>query len=83
MVVLQDGSVVIQQSRVRPRHDVEVVGRARVLEVVHYRRQQCGEDLQVREPVLEFKDHRRLVPIHGEIHGDVGPISCFVPTAYQ
>lgn len=47
MVVLQHGSIIVQQRRVRPRHDVEVVGGAGVLEVVHHGRHQRREDLQV------------------------------------
>lgn len=48
MMVLEHCSIVVQESRVGSRHDVEIVGGASVLEVVHHRRYQRREDLQVR-----------------------------------
>lgn len=37
-MVLEDSSVVVQQRGLGARHDVKIVRRAGVLEVVHYRR---------------------------------------------
>ncbi len=53
MVVLLDGSVVVEQSRLRARHDVEAIGRSRMLKVVYDGGQNGGKDLQIGQPVLQ------------------------------
>lgn len=56
MMVLKHSPVVIQQRGVGAGHDVEVVSGAGVFIVVHHRRHQRREDLQVWQPVLWGKD---------------------------
>lgn len=52
MVILQHGAVVVQQGDLRAGHDVEIVRRPGVFEVVRNGRYQHGEYLQVGQPVL-------------------------------
>ncbi len=52
MMILKDGPVVIEDGEAGPRLDVEVVGRSCVVVVVDDGREEKGEDLQIREPVL-------------------------------
>lgn len=55
VVVLLDGPVVVQQSRLRAGHDVEAIGRSRVLKVVYDGGQKGGKDLQIGQPILQRK----------------------------
>ena len=56
MVVFQHRTVVVQHGRFRAGHDVEAVGRSRVLEIVNYRRYYRGENLQIAQPILSDYD---------------------------
>lgn len=53
VVVLLDGSIVVEQSRLRAGHDVEAIGRSRMLKVVYDGGQNGGKDLQIGQPVLQ------------------------------
>ena len=53
MVVLEDGPVIVEDGEAGSRLDVEVVGGAGVVVVVDDGREEEGEHLQVRQPVLE------------------------------
>ncbi len=53
VMVLQDGPVVVEQGEARGRVDVEIVRRARMVEVVNDGRHQRGEDLEVGHPILK------------------------------
>jgi hypothetical protein len=52
MVVLLDGPVVVEQGRLRARHDVETIGRSCVLKIVNDGSYDGGKDLQIGQPVL-------------------------------
>lgn len=52
MMVLEHGTVIVEDGRLRARHDVEVVGGARVLIVMDQGRHQGRQDLHVVKPVL-------------------------------
>ena len=56
VMILEDRSVVVEDGQLRAGVDVEVVCRARVVEVVDHGRDQRSEDLQIRNPVLEERD---------------------------
>ena len=53
MMVLLNGPVVVEHGKVGARLDVEVVGGSRVVVVVDNRGEEQGEDLQVRQPILQ------------------------------
>ena len=55
-MILEDRSVVVEDGQLRAGVDVEVVCRARVVEVVDHGRDQRSEDLQIRNPVLEERE---------------------------
>lgn len=60
VMVLEHGTVVVQNCDWGGRHDVEVVRRPRVLVVVDHCGQQRGKYLQVRQPVLrEIREQDR------------------------
>ena len=52
-MVLLDGPVVVEHGQVGPGLDVKVVGGSRVVVVVDNRGEEQGEDLQVRQPILQ------------------------------
>ena len=54
MMVLQDWSVVVKNSKARPWLSVEVVGGAGVVVVMDDGREEEGKNLKVREPILIF-----------------------------
>ncbi len=52
VVVLLDGPIVVEQGRLGARHDVEAIGRSRVLKIVNDGCNDGGKDLQIGQPVL-------------------------------
>jgi hypothetical protein len=51
-MILLDRPVVVEKSRFRAGHDVEIIGRASVLEIVDDGGKDSGKNFQIRQPVL-------------------------------
>jgi hypothetical protein len=51
-MILLDRAVVVEKSRFRAGHDVEIIGRASVLEIVDDGGKDSGKNFQIRQPVL-------------------------------
>ena len=63
MMILLNRPVVVEKSRLRAGHDVEVIGRASVFEIVDDGGEDSGENFQIRQPVLGRERMKENAPI--------------------
>lgn len=53
VMILQHGSIIIQECCIAPRHYVEIVCGPSVLVIVNNRCHESGENLEIGQPVLQ------------------------------
>ena len=56
MVILEDGSIVVEHCEVRSDIDMEIIGSSCMFEIVDNSRKKKSKDFQVRENVLKKKE---------------------------
>lgn len=62
-MILLDRPVIVEKSRLRAGHDVKVIGRASVLEIVDDGGKDSGKYFQIRQPVLKREQMKENAPL--------------------